>query len=196
VYEAAETPDRNSDEAKPAELRDAGEVDWKHILRIAAALAVPAGVLIIMLGILGVLLMTAVAAAVVVLYMRNRQPAWLTVGAGARIGLVTGLLSSWTTIATTSIGLFVLRFWLHQGKVYDDLWAILAAQRLPEQLTASGLDAKMIAAQQAKMLSPNGQAGWTLGLLVFLSALLLPFAVAGGVLGARLLVHARKSPYE
>lgn len=191
-----ETAEKRSDEPESAIPHDAGEVEWARVLRLAVLLAVPAGVLTLMLGFLGAFLMIAVAAAVVMLYMRGRQPAWLTAGAGARIGLVTGLLSSWATMATAALSLFILRFWLHQGKMYDDLWANLASQRLPEQLAASGWDAKMIAVQQAKMLSPEGQAGWTMGILFFLSVLLLPFAVAGGVLGVRLLVHTRKSPFE
>jgi len=174
-------------------MQDAGMVDWKHALRVAALLAIPTGVVSNMLGFFGAFLIALTAVFVVMLYMRNRQPAWITVGAGARIGLVTGLLSGWSAIATAAISLFALRFWLHQGKAFDDLWATLAGQQVPEQLAAAGWDAQMVALQRARMLSPDGQAGWTIGILLFLATALLPFAVAGGAIGARLVVRVRRS---
>lgn len=168
-------------------------VDWKHALPIAALLAIPTGIVSNMLSLLGAFLIALTSVFVVMLYMRNRQPGWITAGAGARIGLVTGLFSGWTALATSGISLFVMRFWLHQGKVFDDFWATLASQQVPAQLTAAGWDAKMVALQQAKMLTPEGQAGWTIGILLFLSAVLLPFAAAGGAIGARLVVRVRRS---
>jgi len=193
VYEVAEAQEPGQPGPWIDTLRDAGTVEWKPVLRIAVALAIPAGMLSNALGFLGALLMASVAATVVLLYMRNRQPAWITVGAGARIGLVTGLLGGWSAVATAGISLFAMRFWLHQGKVFDDLWASLAGQQVPAQLAAAGWDAQMVALQRAKMLSPDGQAGWTIGILLFLSAVLLVFGAAGGALGARLLVRSRPS---
>ena len=127
--------------------------------------------------------------------MRGRHPAWITLGAGARIGLVTGFLGGWSAIASAGFGLFALRFWLHQGHIFDDFWTTLVSQQVPQQLAAAGWDAQRVALQRASMLTPNGQAGWMIGILLFLSAVLMFFGTAGGALGARLVVRARRSHY-
>jgi hypothetical protein len=193
VYEAGEPSVQGAPEPWNEVVRDAGSVEWKKVLRLAAALAIPTGILSNALGFLGALLMAMAAAWVVLLYMRNRHPAWITVGAGARIGLVTGLLGGWASVATAGITLFAMRFWMHQGKVFDDLWTSLAGQQVPQQLAAAGWDAQMVAIQKARMMTPGGQAGWTIGILLFLSASLLLFGVAGGAIGARLLVRTQRS---
>jgi hypothetical protein len=82
-----------------AQVQDASIVDWKRAMRPALALAVPAGMLCSLfspVSIFGLLWMTVAAAWVVALYLRSQRPAWITIGAGARIGLVTGLLGAWT----------------------------------------------------------------------------------------------------
>jgi hypothetical protein len=193
VYDAVEAHGELEGDSWREPLQNADEVDWKHALRIAALLAVPFGVVANLLSFLGAFLMVLTAVLVVVLYMRNRQPAWITVGAGARIGLVVGVISSWTALATAGISLFAMRFWLHQGQVFDDFWTALAGQQVPARLAESGWDAQMITLQKAKMMTPDGQAGWTIGILLFLAGILLPFAVAGGALGARLVVRLRRS---
>ena len=193
VYDAAETPGQLQGDSWTAALQDAGVVEWKRALRTASLLAVPAGVVASMLGFLGALLMALTSVFVILLYMRNRQPAWITVGAGARIGLVTGLISAWTALATAGLSLFAMRYWVQQGKNFDDIWAMVTNERLPAQLSAAGWSAQQIAQQQAQMLSPDGKAGWIVGILLFLAAMLLLFAVAGGAIGARLVVRIRRS---
>jgi hypothetical protein len=176
-------------------VRDAATVDWKPALRTALLLAVPAGLLSSMfspLSILGMPLMAVTAAGVVMLYMRKQHPAWLTLGAGARIGLVTGLVGGWIAAATTACTLFVMRFWLHQGKFYDDLWQNLINQQLTQQWQSMGVDAQSIAAMKQFLLPPEGRAGWILAAISVLAAGLLLFAVAGGALGARLLARSRR----
>ena len=77
-------------------VRDASSVDWKPALRAAMLLAIPAGLLscgISPVSILGLFWMSAAAAWAVTIYVRGQRPAWITMGAGARIGLVTGLLA-------------------------------------------------------------------------------------------------------
>ena len=102
-------------------MRDAGTVDWKPALRAALLLAVPAGLLssgsrrwAFWAGLDG-----CAAAWAVVLYMRSQRPAWITIGAGARIGLVTGLLAGWLAFAVSGGALFVERFVLHQSSQID-----------------------------------------------------------------------------
>jgi len=179
-------------------VRDAGSVAWRPALRSALTLAVPAGVLCAFLapaGIFGLLLMGATGAWVVSLYMRSQRPAWISIGAGARIGLVTGILGSWTAAATTGISLYALRYWFHQGGVFDGFWNNLitqqVSQQLSEQWAAMGESAQNVSVLKAWMLSPEGRAAWVLCAMGFLTAVLLVCAVAGGALGARLHVHRR-----
>ena len=176
-------------------VRDAGSVDWKPALRFALMLAVPAGLLCSMLSplsIFGLPLMAATGAWVVVLYVRGQRPAWITIGAGARIGLVTGVLGGWTAAATTGVTLFAMRFWFHQGSFYDDLWQNLVNQQMSQQWESMGVDAQTIALMKAWLLPPEGRAGWLLAAITLLTVALLLFAVAGGALGARMLARSRR----
>ena len=175
-------------------VRTADSIDWKPVLRFALMLAVPAGILCSILspvGIFGLVLMGATGAWVVSLYLRTQQPAWITTGAGARIGLVTGILGAWTAAATTGATLYAMRFWFHDGRVFDNFWKNFVGQKMSQQWTSMGIDAQTISQAKAWLLSPEGRAGWVLGAVTFLMAALLLVAIAGGALGARF--HARSS---
>jgi hypothetical protein len=176
-------------------VQDASEVDWKPAMRAALMLAVPAGLLCSLfspVNILGLVWIALAAALAVVVYMRSQRPAWITIGAGARIGLVTGLLGSWMAAAATGITLFVMRFFLHQGKAFDDVWQSLINDQIGKQWTTAGIDAQSIVVYKAWLLSPEGRAGSMLGFILFLVAALVLFAVGGGALGARLLARSRR----
>jgi RNA polymerase subunit RPABC4/transcription elongation factor Spt4 len=176
-------------------VRDASEVAWKPALRVALILAVPAGLLCSLfspVNLLGLLWMSMAASWAVILYMRSQRPTWITVGAGARIGLVTGLLGAWMAAAATGVTLFVMRFFLHQGKVFDETWQTLINDQVSRQWTAAGVDAQSIAAYRGWLLSPEGRAGLMLGFVVFLMAVLILFAVGGGALGARMQTRGRR----
>jgi len=184
-------------------VRDAGSVDWKPAMRAALLLAFPAGLLssgISPLGFFGLFWMAAAAAWAVVLYVRGQRPAWITAGAGARIGLVTGLLAAWLAFAISGGALFVQRFALHQSSQIDSDWKnrVVASQQLTQQWTSElepsdAAEAQAIRTQvQTWMLSPNGHAGIETFSLAFNAIFLLFFAAGGGALGARLIVRARK----
>ena len=178
-------------------VRDAATVDWKPAIRTALMLAIPAGILSSMLSpisIFGLLLMGGTGAWTVAIYLRKEKPAWMTIGAGARIGLVTGVVGGWTAAAASGISLFVMRFFLHQGKSFDDLWQNLVNQQLSQQWESMGIDAHMIATTKAWMLSPEGSAGWVVGTVCFLAVVLMLFAMAGGALGARFLGRPHRQP--
>jgi len=182
--------------------RDASVVDWKPAMRAALILAIPAGLLssgLSPVGFFGLFWMAAAAAWAVVLYVRSQRPAWITIGAGARIGLVTGLLAAWLAFAISGSALFVQRFGLHQSSQIDSDWKtrVAASQQLTQQWT-SGLEpsdageAQTLRAQvQAWMLSPTGHAGIETFSLAFNALFLLFFAAGGGALGARLLARRR-----
>jgi hypothetical protein len=201
VYAAEELSGQPQQEPENELVRDANSIEWKPALRAVLMLAVPAGLLssgISPLGFLGLFWMSAAASWAVVLYLRGRRPAWITVGAGARIGLVTGLLGGWLAFSASGGALFVERFVFHQSSQIDAEWKtrVGMSQELTKQWTA-GLGpadpAQAQAAQgqiQAFMLSPEGHAGIEAFGAACNSLFLLLFAVAGGALGARLQARA------
>jgi hypothetical protein len=173
-------------------VRDANSIDWNSALRSTLPLAIPAGILCSMLSpvsILGLPLMGATAAWVVVLYIRSHQPAWITVGAGARIGLVTGVVGSWTAAAMSGLSLYAMRYWLHRGSMIDDFWQNVVSMQQAQGI-AVGADPQSIAAAKALMMSSQGRASLILFTIAALMATLVLFAVAGGALGARMLKRA------
>jgi hypothetical protein len=195
LYTNESAPGQAEPEHWDKAVPDASQVAWKLALRLCAMLAVPAGLLCSLfspLSILSFLLMAIVAAWVVAIYMRSQRPAWITIGAGARIGLVTGLLGGWTAAATTGCTLFAMRFLVRQGNFFDGFWQTFVNQQFSQQYAAMGIDAQTIASYQKWMLSPEGRAGSILGVILFLMAGLMICATVGGALGARLLAGTRK----
>lgn len=176
-------------ERSEAPVRDAASVDWKQAIRVATMLAIPAGILSSMLSpvsIFGIFLMGGTGAWVVAIYLRRERPAWITIGAGARIGLITGIVGGWTAAAASGVSLFAGRFFFHQGKTFDDLWQTVVDQQLSLRATA-GFDAHALDVMRSWMLSPTGRAGWVVGTVAVLVTVLMLFAIAGGALGARML---------
>ena len=176
-------------------VRDAGSIAWRPALRCALTLAVPAGILSALLapaGILGLILMGVAGLWAVSLYTRSQRPPWMTIGAGARLGFVTGLLGSWTSAATAGVALYAMRFWLHKGGIFDNFWQGVVGDQLTQQWTSMGMDAQTIALAKGWLLSPEGRAAWVLCALGFFVAALLLFAVAGGALAARFQARARR----
>lgn len=186
-----------------AAARDASMVDWKPAIRAALTLAVPAGLLCSAaspVGVFGLVWMGAAAAWAVVLYMRRQGPAWLTIGAGARIGLVTGLFAAWLAFSVGGCALFVQRFVLHRASQMDTDWKtrVTTSQEMAQEWTAGmepteASEAKAVRNQvMAWMLSPWGQAGIEAFGIAFNSVFLLFFAASGGALGARLMARRRR----
>jgi hypothetical protein len=194
VYAADGAAGQGQPEQWIGAARDANQVDWKPALRSTLALAIPAGLFCAIpspVGILGLLLMAGTAAWVVALYMRSRRTGWITLGAGARIGLVTGVVGSWTSAALTGFVLFAMRFWLHQGSAIDSFWQSID-QQMTQEWTMMGVDAQTMSTLKGMLLSPQGRAGWVLGAIAFLMAALLVSAVAGGALSAHLFARIRR----
>jgi hypothetical protein len=183
--------------------RDASEVDWKPALRLALALAIPAGLFCSIplgIGIFAMLLMAGTSAWVVALYMRNQRPAWITIGAGARIGVVTGILSGAISFSANSVTLFVQRYALHQGSHMDSDWKAFVDtnMQISRQVTSmiGSADpaqfAAMEAHQKALLLSPEGHAGMILASLALASLLFVLFGATGGAVCARMLGRTRR----
>lgn len=195
VYSAEDGVAQGQSERWNEAVRDASMVAWRPALRLTLMLAIPAGILCSSLSpvsIFGLLWMAGAAAWAVILYMRSQQAAWITLGAGARIGLVTGIFGGWTAAAATGVTLVAMRYFLHQGGEIDSIWKTMVNDQMSHQWAAAGLDAHTIAIYQGWLLSPEGRAGAVLGGVVFIIALLIFFAVAGGALSARLMARTRR----
>ena len=189
-----------SSERWPEAVRDASSIDWKLGIRAILILAVPAGLLTSQfspLRGLGIFWMAAAAGWAVVLYMRSQRPAWITIGAGARMGLVTGLIAGWLAFGLSGAALFVTRVVRHQGNQLDSAWVEAVTEmdkqtRRVEAQMSVPYNAAQAEAQRKWMLSPEGQAGFqTVGLAWYCSLLTL-FAVAGGAISARVVSRRRR----
>ena len=184
-------------------VRDAATIEWKPALRIALMMAVPAGVLSSgksPVGSLGLFWMATAAGLAVMLYLRNQRPAWITIGAGARIGLVTGILAGWLAFGVSCGSLFADRTFLNQASQIDASYKTfvdLLRQQTHEKITGMTPDdaaafRRDLAPFKASLMSPEGPAGfWTFAYAGY-SLFLLFFAIAGGALGARLMARARR----
>ena len=195
VYSAENFAGQGQPERWNQAVRDAGSIEWRQGLRLALALAVPAGIVCTVLSAVNLsalLVMAATSAWVVALYMRSQRPAWITIGAGARLGLVTGIMAGWTSMAVSALALFASRYWLHEGKSFDDLWTVTVSQQSVGQWTSMGLDVQTAAQWRSFALTPQGRATCMVGTLCFVAFGLLAFSTAGGALGARFLGRRRK----
>lgn len=201
-YTAAEST-AGQPEAGIQPTLDAGAVVWKPALRAALLFALPAGVLASGLspsGIFGLLWMAAAASWAVAMYVRSQKPAWITLGAGARIGLVTGLIAGWMAFAVSGGTLFVERFVLHQSGQMDASWKNFenlnkqAIQQVLSSRTAE--EAAQMQAMYAPYLAmldkPEGRAGVEALSYASNSLLLVFFGMVGGALGARLMARSRR----
>jgi hypothetical protein len=203
LYAAEVIPGQAPPERWSEAVRDASSVDWKPAIRAALMLAIPAGLLSSAASptsFLGLFWMASAAVWAVVLYTRSQRPAWITIGAGARIGLVTGLLGGWMAFGVSGGALFVERYVLHQSSQIDAEWKsrIDMSQQMSQQWSsgmgqADAAEMESTRAQiQAFMMSPEGHAGLEAFSYTSNSLLLLFFAVAGGALGARVLARSRR----
>lgn len=120
-------------------------------------------------------------------------------GAGARIGLVTGLFASWLTLSVNGIYLWLTRFVWHQGGQMDSDWLVFVdrliqseQQMFVQMGSASTAMTESLQMIRILMLSPEGRAGFALSNFVLGTSFLLFFATLGGAMGARLLVQSRR----
>jgi len=195
VYASEEGENGVTAERWTEAVRDASQVEWRPALRVALLLSIPAGLLASNFSPMGLFWAGVFSAWAVAIYVRRQRPAWITIGAGARIGLVTGLMTGWLAFAATGASLFALRFLLGEGKMIDDPWQAMVA-RLSLQWQSAGNDPKAVAFTNAFakwLLSPWGRAGMMLACIVVLEVGLLLFAAAGGALGARLMARSRRT---
>ena len=198
VYTSEGNPGQSQQERLAEAPGDASTVRWKPALRAGMLVAIPAGLLssgLSPVGTLGLFWMSAAAAWAVMIYVRGQRPAWITMGAGARIGFVTGLMAAWVAFAATGLSLFAVRNVMGQGRTIDEVWQSVVAQ-VSQQWQAMHPDPQTSALMKgwlAWLQSPEARAGWILCGMALLTAAMLAFAAIGGALGARLLARTRRS---
>ncbi len=207
VYSAENSTDTGQHDRWDEAVRDANTVDWRSAAQSILPLAIPAGIISSTLspaGVFGLILMGAAAAWAVALYSRRQRPAqgpvWITVGAGARIGLVCGLLAGALAFTISGCELCARRYVLHQGSQIDAEWKDFVGvdAQFSERFAAwAGVPGQAeIQAQEMQqqnwMLSPEGHSGFVVANFAFASFLLTLFAAAGGALGGRRLARARR----
>src|SRR5579863_400342 len=161
VYSAENTGDASGQPDRWDQvIRDTNAVNWRSAARSILPLAIAAGIfcpaLASKVGLIGFLLMSATAAWAVALYTRSQRPAWITTRAGARIGLVTGIVASWTAATSSGLSLFAMRFWMHQGSTFDNFWQDAVNQKMVPEWQSVGTDAQNITLLKTMMLSPEG----------------------------------------
>ena len=196
---SASEPDRWQDE-----VHGDNAVDWRMAARAILPMAIPAGILFSVLspaGLLGLLLMGAAAAWAVALYARGPRSVRIDAHAGARLGLVCGLLAGAIAFSASGCQLLAKRYILHQGSQIDAEWKSFVdldaqfSNRFAGWLGTG--DAAQIRAQEAQqqswMLSPQGHAAIVIADLGFASILLALFAMAGGALGARRIARLHRT---
>jgi RNA polymerase subunit RPABC4/transcription elongation factor Spt4 len=201
TYEA-DAVEALSPERLEAAVQDASSVSWKPALRAAILLAIPAGLLSSGVSALSFLFAATAAAFAVTVYVRGQHAPWITMGAGARIGLVTGLLAAWLAFSVSGSALFVERFALNQGGQIDVVYKTLFYDRYQQATNESvarvdPADAaqaqKSLGAVLAWLQSSWGHAGiWAL-MYAINAVMILLFAAGGGALGARWLARVRRT---
>ncbi|HEU5351291.1 MAG TPA: zinc ribbon domain-containing protein [Terracidiphilus sp.] len=205
VYDAETDAEPGQVERWTHAVRDASMVEWKPALRAAIALAVPAGLLssgISPVSLAGFFWMAAAAAWAVVIYVRSQRPAWITAGAGARIGLVTGILAAWLAFSISGAALYVQRYKMRQSTDMDSQWKATVTQSWQRSaqyaLSMNPADSQKAMAMRDwmrdSMLTPWGHAGFMAFSLAAYMCFLIFFCVGGGAVSARMLARTRRPP--
>jgi hypothetical protein len=193
----------NDGSVVPVSLLDgsATGIAWKSALRASILLSIPTGFLFFELAPLSVLLspllMGGASAWAVALYGKRTHLARISMGAGARIGLITGIFVSWLVFSANGVSMWGARFLQHRGGQMDAqfLADMDASQRWNQQLLSQVTMTSVEAAQSAQMslalrnwmLTPEGRAAAVLLTLLVVTAFLIFFSTIGGAVGARFL---------
>lgn len=161
-----------------------GAVQWKPAIQIAILVALAVGALSTLLA-AGSVLWVAVGAVVTIAVYHRRQPnTFLGRRVGARIGALVGLLAAAVALTGNAIFLLIQRYGMHQGRQIDTQLATIVKQAADRAATMD--PQASIGTFTNFWLSAEGRIGLILLTMCFLAALILLFAIAGGVLGAQI----------
>ncbi len=177
-------------------LGSASEIAWRPALQAAIVLAIPASLLCT--SMIGLVFIVAASAWAVHLYTRRIHSGGISTGAGARIGLVTGLLASWLFVGFQGVLLWLARFPFHQGSVIDSMWAAAVLnldqkqQETVQAGTATPASIETAHQMRAFIVSSDGKAAMAMISLCLVVAVMIFLAAIGGALGARLSAQQRR----
>ena len=165
-------------------------ISWKLAIQIAALVGT-VGVLSALLA-AGSVLWVAVGAIVVMgIYHRRRPLTLLGPRVGARVGALLGLIAATVAFAANSVLLVIQRYGMHQGNQIDTQLTSIVKQAAAH---AAAMDPQAPVTTFTNFwLSAEGRIGLILLTMAFLSALIVLFAIAGGVLGAQIYRSSRGS---
>jgi hypothetical protein len=210
VYFAEEPPPLPSGEIAAAPVAagstfgdSATGISWRPALRAAGILAVPAGVLSSGLTPVGsslaLIWMAGAAVWAVRLYLKGARASWLSMGNGARIGLLTGLFASWLALSVDGATVWIERFVMHQGSQMDQEWlsvvekSLVLDQQMATQMGMTSSQALQITQlSRGWMMSSEGRAGLALATFLIGAVFLIGFSTIGGAVGARFMGQSRR----
>lgn len=164
-------------------------ISWRLAIQIAAVVGTVVGILSAVLA-AGSVLWVAVGAVVAIgIYHRRRPLTRLGPRVGARVGALLGLIAATLAFAANSVLLVIQRYGLHQGNQIDTQLTSIVKQAAAR---AAGMDPQAPVTTFTNFwLSAEGRIGLILLTMAFLSALIVVFAIAGGILGAQIYRSSR-----
>jgi ribosomal protein L40E len=166
-------------------------VSWKIAIRIAALVGTGVGILSALLAAGSVLWVAVGAVLAMGIYHRRRPLTLLGPRVGARVGGLLGLIAATVAFAANSILLVVQRYGLHQGNQIDTQLTSIVKQAAAHAAT---MDPQAPVLTFTNFwLSAEGRIGLILLTMAFLSALIVLFAIAGGILGGQIYRSSRGS---
>lgn len=178
-----------------------GRLRWATVITLAAIISGVAAVLMTIVfwvpQAFPIAWLWTVSGAVIVLglYQRRHPDTALDAGAGARVGLVYGLLAVSTLAVLTAASGLIARYGLHHmGSI--DTWLTTtmhqAMEQQIQQIPANQPDAPMTADQmRALFYSPEVRAGLSLSMLTVSAVFLIGFSTLGGAVGGLLRTRRR-----
>jgi len=180
-------------------LGSSSGIAWRAALRAVLVAAIPASLLCSAFPGSGILCMAAAAAWAVNLYARRLHATTISTGAGARIGLVTGLTAIWMTLGLNGAYVWFHRFVLHGGAQMEADWTSFVDQSMQmnqEIYSRLGVNSAQLTQelqlQRLSMLSAEGRAGFPLLFFFFSALFLVLFSLISGAISARFLTSSNR----
>ena len=163
-------------------------ISWKHAIRAALLVAVPAGFLSAVSVLSWGCCLWVVGGAVltIVIYHRRAPGFLLEIRSGLRIGAIAGLIAAYSSVIVTAIWRVVQRYVLHQGYAIDQFYDSVIQQSTAVVQTSPDIQVQWQAYIRF-LMSPDGRAAYTLINAATTSLGIIFFSALGGALGVRLL---------
>jgi len=179
-------------------LGSPSSIAWRPALKAAILLAIPASLLSSIFSGISLFCVAAASVWAVNLYARRIRASSISTGAGARIGLVTGMLANWMILGLSGAHVWSSRFVFHRNAQMDADWTSFVDQSMQinqnfySQIGVNSAQLMQeLQVQRLSMLSADGRAGFPL-FFFFVSALfLVVFSLIAGAISARFLTSSK-----